>query len=409
MKNILFVNVVILVILNLTAIGNSQPRRLIGQLQTEIFDLVNQTKQSIVTVSSKSTRPYIVEKSNGLKSLFWDEREEKKDNLWIVGSGIVYNEDGFIITKSSMLANFEEIKVTLYNKTSYNATYIGTDEKTGLAILKIDADSLKPVQLGNSDNVSIYSIGMVLGNSMGISPFASFGIVNGITEEGLFIVSAPINPGCSGAGIFNLNGELIGIISAQLQSDIWLDGPGFVDYSNQNGLAFTSNQIRYILDEIIKMHYEQKGWLGISIHQDSLVQGKIVVNSVIPGSPAQKCGLKKNDWLLKYNENYIASLERFAKQIEQTKPGTTVSIDFIRDDRTLKVFPEIARKQPDHFNPNKPRNILTDALNYNYEKQRPYQPHIIISPARFNQIKSRMIDMEDEIESLKARLNQSDR
>jgi S1-C subfamily serine protease len=388
----------------LSSNSHSQPFQMLEKLQSEISELITITKNSIVTISSQSKRSYIVDKSEGIKSLFWDDLEEKKNDIWVVGSGIIYNEDGYIITKSSMLAGFEKIKVTLFDKTEYDALYIGTDELSGLAILKIEASDLSPVHIGNSKDLPVYSLTMVLGNSMGISSYASFGIINRKTDQGRFIISAPLNPGSTGAGVFNLSGELVGIVSAQLDPNVWRMGATDVNKTQQNGIVFSSNQVRLIADEIIKMQHEQKGWLGIDILTDSLEKGKIIISSVRKHSPAERCGLKNGDWLQKYNESILKSTTQLASLIEQTKPGKTVSIDFLRNSRSLKVFPQIARKQPGNFNSQKPKNISSHRQN----PQSPplVQQPVILSPERINQMNLRMMQMEKEIIWLKSQVRE---
>ena len=388
----------------LSSNSHSQPFQMLEKLQSEISELITITKNSIVTISSQSKRSYIVDKSEGIKSLFWDDLEEKKNDIWVVGSGIIYNEDGYIITKSSMLAGFERIKVILFDKTEYDATYIGTDELSGLAMLKIEASDLSPVHIGNSKDLPLYSLTMVLGNSMGISPYASFGIINRKTDQGQFIISAPLNPGSTGAGVFNLSGELVGIVSAQLDPNVWRMGATDVNKTQQNGIVFSSNQVRLIADEIIKMQHEQKGWLGIDILADSLEKGKIIISNVRKDSPAERCGLKNGDWLQKYNESILKSTTQLASLIEQTKPGKTVSIDFLRNSRSLKVFPQIARKQPGNFNSQKPENISS-------QRQNPQSPSlvqqpVILSPERINQMNLRMMQMEKEIIRLKSQVRE---
>lgn len=388
----------------LCSTGISQPFQLLENLQTEISELITTAKYSIVTVSSQSKSSYVIDKNEGIRSLFWDDQEEKQNDLWVVGSGIIYNENGYIITKSSMLAGFEKIKVTLFDGSDYDAKYIGTDEVTGLAMLKIDAKNLTAVCLGNSDIVPLYSLTMVLGNSMGISPYASFGIINGKTKQGQFIISATLNPGSTGAGVFNLRGELVGVVSAQLDTDVWMMGPTYMENSRQNGIALTSNLVRQITDKIILMQSEQKGWLGIDINADSLVKGKIIVNNIIPNSPADHSGLKTGDWLLKFNESILRSLDQFASLLEKTKPGKTVSIDFIRNKRSLKVFPQIAHKRPGGFNTNKPAKITPQTSDLQSQAQN--QQAIILSSERLNQINLRMKQMENEIKRLRAQVKE---
>ena len=323
---------------------------------------------------------------------------KKKDNLWTVGTGIIYNEDGYIITKSSILADFEKIKVSLTNEKEYDATYIGTNEKIGLAILKIEATDLYPIQKGNSDDVALFSMVVVLGNSMGISPFASFGIINCYTKDGSFILSASINPGSSSSPVFNLNGEVIGLIAAQVDPSSW--NSDYKYSSQQTGIVIPINEICQITDEIIRMEHEQKGWLGIVFNVDSLKNNKLSLSRVIPGSPADLSGLKSGDCLIKYNESFLKTDKVIGKLIEKTKPGTNVSINFLRDNRPLKVFARIQTKYPQSFNPRKPRHINSGMMKES--KINPVQAPVILSPDEFKQINSRMIQMENEIHHLKS-------
>ncbi len=396
---------IVICLINILLVSSlfSQKTPTLENLQTEISQLIHFAKHSVVTVSANSTHSYTIDKNEGLLSLFKNSYEEKKDNYWTVGSGIVYDQDGYIITRSSILADFEKIKVTLCDGCKFDAEYIGTDERTGLAILKIDEKNLETTRIGNSDHVSLYSFVMVLGNSMGVSPFASFGLVNGYTEDRQFILSAPINPGNIGGAVFNLKGEIIGIISAQMEAEISLIGPNYLDYSQQSSIAIPINQVAHIIDQVISIHHQQKNWIGIVFEEDSLKKNKLVLKSVIPGSPADRVGLKPGDLLVKYNEANLSSPEILEGQIGRTEPGTSVSINFIRHNRALKVFPRIERKWPDGFNPNRPRHFNSNLINDNIKT--PIEYPVILSPERFQQINSKMIQMENEIRSLKIQIN----
>lgn len=384
------------------ATAYSQDLPVLEKLQIELQNLIHLTKFSVVTVAARTSHSYTIEENDGILSLFRDNKVEKKDNLWKVGSGIIYNRQGYIITRSSYLADFETIEVTLHNNQKHEAKYIGTDEATGLALLKIAADAGEPPVMGDSDKLALYSLVMVLGNSMGISPFASFGLMSGYTPESFLILSAPINPGNIGGPVFNLKGEIVGIVTAQLETDNAFPGPAFMSYHHQNSLALPINQIRQIIDRIIKMNEENKGWLGIELYPDSLTTNKLVLKSVIPGSPADHAGLKKGDQLLKFNEIDLLNNRHAGTLIEETKPGTSVSINFIRDKRPLKVFPCIDKKWPEKFNPRKPQSLSPMPLNQNDAAA--IQFPVILSPTKFRQLNSRMIQMENEIRNLKIQL-----
>ena len=383
----------------------SQNITMLEKLQAEISDLVHFAKFSVVTVTAKSSQSFIVDRNEGLFSFFKNNHQEKRDSLWLVGSGVIYNENGYIISRSSILADFKIIKVTLSDKREYEAQYIGTDTTTGLAILKINAGNLQPTRIGNSDNVNPYSLVMVLGNSMGISPFAVFGLINGYTPDDKFILSAPINPGNIGGPVFNLKGEIIGIVVAQLETEVSMVGPMYLDYSHQTGIVLPMNQVAQIVDEIIQQEKENKGLLGIEFDPDSLSQNKLIVNLVLPGSPADRVGLKKGDQLLKYNDSDLLNADVAKKLIEQTKPGTDVSINFLRGNRPLKVFPCLDKKWPIYFNPRKPQHLTPLLLNQSNAV--PIQFPVILSPTTFQEINTRMIQMENQIRSLKNQLQNS--
>jgi len=378
----------------------SQGTSTLENLQTEISQLIHSTRHSVVTVSAKSTLSYMINKDEGLLSLFKNNHEEKKDCFWTIGSGVIYNHDGYIITRSSILADFEEIKITLCDGSKFAADYIGTDRMTGLAILKIDAKNLKPILIGDSDQLKLYSFVMLLGNSLGLSPFASFGLVNGITEDGRIILSAPINPGNIGGAVFNLRGEIVGIITAQVEAEISMIGPNYLDYSQQSSIAIPINYVVKLVNSVIMFHNQQIHWLGIEL---DTMSNRLIVTKVRNNSPAARVGLKPGDQLVKYNEVDLSSPEILKRQIGLTEVGASVSINFIRHNRAMKVFPRIERMWPQGFNPNKPQHDNPNMSNE--ENKAPIQSPIILSPQRFQQINSKMIQMEGEIRSLKSRIN----
>lgn len=399
MKILININLIIFLLVPCLFSQNSPA---LESLQTEISQLIHLVKHTVVTVSAKCSHSYIIDKDNGLLSLFKNNHEEKKDNFWTVGSGIIYNQEGYIITRSSILADFEEIKITSYDDKTFDSEYIGTDESTGLAILKIEEENLESTRIGNSDEVSLYSLVMVLGNSIGISPSASFGLVNGYTDDEQFILSASINPGNIGGAVFNLKGEIVGIITAKVEAEISMMGPGYWDYSQQSSIAIPINKVAQMIERVILMHHQQKNWLGIIFEEDSLKKNKLILKSVIPGSPAARVGLNAGDQLVKYNESDLSDLAVFLKLIGQTKPGTTVSINFIRNDRALKVIPLIEQKWPIGFNPHRPRHLSPIMMRPNNKAMISYP--ITISPDKFQEIHSRMIQMESEIRSLKSQI-----
>ncbi|MFQ6110196.1 MAG: S1C family serine protease, partial [Candidatus Aminicenantales bacterium] len=272
---------------------------LLTSLEKEVTKLIEQAKPAVVSISSKSFREYVIVKDSGLMSLFGEKREKRTVTYKNVGSGIIISEAGYIITKGSVVRGLEDIEVTLVDGREFPAELIDIDEATDIAVIRIDGDNLVPAKLGNSDAIEAGSWIVIIGNSLGLSPAVSFGLVNGIREDGMIHVSATISPGNSGCPIFDTKGEVVGIITARINAGDPLYWPGFCE----GGLAFPVNKIKKIADSIIKKGKIRKGWLGVTIdHFREAGQDTVPhITQIIPNGPAQRAGLRKGDVIIQYN------------------------------------------------------------------------------------------------------------
>lgn len=325
---------------------SSPPQKVLEELQKEITNIIEIAKPSVVTISVKSSRSYTISKDNGLLSFLKNKEEKRTVSYKNICSGLIYNDQGYIVTKSSSINENEKIKVILCDGREYESIYIGHDQETGLTVLKIEGENLCAPQIGNSDEVSIGSWITIIGNSMGVLPSVSFGLVNGILKSGLLQLSAMINPGNSGSPVFDINGKVIGILIAQVEL---LDGNVVAQSQNlfsEGGLAIPINVACEIVDAIIKSYQEQAGWIGIRLQTDSLPSHRIELIDVIPNSPAAKAGLKGGDVLVKYNNFSMINSEQLGVLIRNTRPGSTVPISFIRDNTRLNVFVTVGVRPP---------------------------------------------------------------
>lgn len=260
-----------------------------------------------------------------------------------LGSGVIISENGYIVTNNHVIESADEIKVTIpTSKKEYDAKVIGTDEKSDLAVIKIDAKNLNAIKLYNSDKVKLGDVVFALGNPFGIGQTITQGIVSatgrssvGIVEYENFIqTDAPINPGNSGGALINSAGYLIGINSAIISKSGGNVGIGF---------AIPSNMVEKIVKVLIEDGEFIRAYLGVSIadvgDELSKFYGKksgAVVTAVQNNTPAQKSGLKRGDLIISINNIKIDSASSLKNIIGTFKKNEKVKIHFIRN-KTLYI------------------------------------------------------------------------
>src|SRR5262245_37418739 len=227
-----------------------------------------------------------------------------------LGSGVIITKDGYILTNHHVIDGAEEIRVEMANNRGYDAKVIGDDPRSDLAVLKIGANDLAMLTLGDSDSVRVGDVVLAVGNPLGIGQTVTAGIISakgrrtGLSDgsfESFLQTDAPINQGNSGGALVSTAGELIGINSQIVSPTGTNIGIGF---------AIPSNMARSVAEQLIKAGKVRRGRLGVAIQpvtsdiaaslgmQD--VHG-VIVNSVEQGSPAERAGLKQGDVVLKFN------------------------------------------------------------------------------------------------------------
>ena len=262
---------------------------------------------------------------------------------WL-GSGVIIDaKAGLIVTNHHLIAGAERIVVTLKDKRAFEATLMGSDPGIDLALLKIGADHLVALPLGNSDELEVGDYVVAIGNPFGLGQTASTGIVSavGLTELGIedyedFIqIDAPINPGNSGGALVNLHGELVGINTAIVSVGGGNAGIGF---------AIPINLARVSMDQLMKYGEVQRGWLGVRI-QDltpniaavmgvSATQGAIV-NQVQPDGPAMKAGIRPGDVIVSVNSKAVRDAGQFRNTVGTTPLGDLLRVTVLRDGASI--------------------------------------------------------------------------
>ncbi len=264
------------------------------------------------------------------------------------GSGFIVTDDGYIVTNFHVIEDSDSITVSLYNGDTYEAALIGYDENNDLAVLKIEADGLAPVILGDSDNLNVGDSVVAIGNPLGELTFSlTSGSISAKDREvtmssnltmNLLQTDCAINSGNSGGALFNLYGEVIGITNAKYSSssssEASIDNIGF---------AIPINDIRSIVESIIEKGYYSKPYLGVGAQDVSreyqiygLPQGA-AIQTITEGGPAEAAGLQVGDIITAFNGTEITNRTELTTLIGRCSIGDIVTLTVYRQGETLEV------------------------------------------------------------------------
>lgn len=328
--------------------ATQKPVGTLQQFNDAIVDIADQTRSTVVTVRVTQT---VEAPQNPLSRFFGrPQGEPEQRERQGLGSGVIVSTDGYILTNNHVIENANEITVDLKNGESYEGTVVGRDPQTDIAVVKIDADNLQALEIGNSDKVRVGEMVLAIGSPLGDNLAHSFsmGIVSakersiGILRESQgyekFIqTDAAINPGNSGGALVNMDGKLVGINSAIASRSGGNDGIGF---------AVPSNLAQDIMRSLIENGKVVRAYLGIygrdidrTLSQAlglNSTQG-IVINSIASDTPAGRAGLKEGDVIKSLNGNPVGSYDSFRASIATSKPGAEVILDIIRDGESQDV------------------------------------------------------------------------
>ncbi|MBQ7889923.1 MAG: trypsin-like peptidase domain-containing protein [Erysipelotrichaceae bacterium] len=262
------------------------------------------------------------------------------------GSGVIFTNDGYIVTNNHVIENSNAIKVTLRSGESYDAVLIATDSKTDLAVIKIEASDLHPVVLGDSDALIVGEDAIAIGNPLGeLGGTVTNGIISAldreVTVEGqkmnLLQTNAAINPGNSGGGLFNAKGELIGIVSAK-SSGTDIEGLGF---------AIPVNDVKEVVVQLIEHGYVSgRPALGVSVininslqyaMQYGVTQYGVYIAEVLEDSAAEKAGLQAGDMFIAMDDVIIESYNDLSSALDSHSVGDVVTFQMKRNGRIIEV------------------------------------------------------------------------
>ena len=327
---------------SLTSISNSQNTNNNNSSlysQTSLAAVVEKTANSVVEITQYATTQSFYSNSSSLTP---------QGN----GSGVIISKDGYILTNNHVINGAEKITIRLRNGEEHEAKLVGKDAKTDIAIIKVEADNLSPANVADSSKTLVGDFVMAIGNPLGkLGGTVTYGFVSALEREinldsstkNLMQFDAAVNPGNSGGGLFNVYGELIGVVSAK-STGYDVEGLGF---------AIPINDVKQVIDDILEHGYAtNRPYLGVSLDNSAYTTGgnpfggsifdmfytqvqygaKVV--AVEKNSPADKGGIEANDIIVSIGGKVITSASDATAEVQNYNVGDEVEIGIIRDNRT---------------------------------------------------------------------------
>ncbi len=329
-------------------------------VRTSYADVVDKTSPAVVRIEAEhKEKASPIQQGPGGEDLFrqfgipgpnqapnQNQRPQIERGL---GSGVIVSADGSVLTNHHVVDGAEKITVLTSDNKSYTAKIVGTDKPSDLAVLKIEAQNLPFLSLGNSDSVRVGDIVLAIGNPLGIGQTVTAGIISakgrrtGLSDgsyEDFLQTDAPINRGNSGGALVNLNGELIGINSQILS-------PGGQNGGNIGiGFSIPSNMAKTVLEQLLKDGKVHRGMLGINIQNvtedtatalDLKDRAGVLVSGVKTGTSGEKAGLKRGDIITAINGEKLEDSNVLRNKVAGTPPGTAIKLTVVRDGKETEL------------------------------------------------------------------------
>lgn len=315
--------------------------------QQAFSNVVKAVTPSVVNISTvgrkKLVRPFF-ESSPFFEEFFGESVRPQYRREHSLGSGFILNKEGFIVTNDHVVRDAETIQVKLSNESVYTGKVIGSDPKTDIAVIKIDAKEPLPASvLGDSNKLQVGQWAIAIGNPFGLDRTVTVGVVSatgrsnmGIeTYEDFIQTDASINPGNSGGPLLNIYGEVIGINTAIVAA-----GQGI-------GFAIPVNMAKQVVTQLISKGNVTRGWLGVSIQSVTEEMASsfglpkasgALVNDVVQGGPAAQAGIMQGDVITGFAGKPVKDVRQLQRVVAETPIGNKVEVELYRDGRKLNVF-----------------------------------------------------------------------
>jgi serine protease Do len=328
---------------------SKESTNLLGKLSDAFAEVAEAARPAVVNISTTST---VTMEDNPFGNMFNDPffrhffgdrfgnpGQKRKYKSSALGSGVIVSDDGYILTNNHVVKGADEIKVILYDKREFKGKVVGTDPRTDLAVVKIEARNLPTLSLGDSGKLKTGDLVLAIGNPFGLNQTITMGIVSAVGRSNIGLADyedfiqtdAAINPGNSGGALVNTSGKLVGINTA-----IYSTSGGYMGI----GFAIPSDMAKVVMDNIIKHGKVIRGWLGVSIQDltpdlakslDIKETAGALVSGVEKDSPADKAGLKRGDLITGIDTKKVDDSTGLRNMIASTAPGTKIDVKIIRD------------------------------------------------------------------------------
>jgi len=332
--------------------------KFLGKLSDALAEVADAVRPSVVNISTTSTVTMEDHPGGDLfndpffRHFFGDQpgHQKRKYKSAALGSGVIISESGYILTNNHVIKGAEEIKVVLSDKREFKGKIVGTDPRTDLAVIKINAKDLPAAKLGDSAKLKPGDIVLTVGTPFGLNSTITMGIVSAVGRSNVGIADfedfiqtdAAINPGNSGGALVNTNGEVVGINTAIFSTSGGYMGVGF---------AIPSDMAKAVMDSIIKHGKVVRGWLGVSI-QDLTAdiakslgikqQTGALVADVVKDSPAEKAGLKRGDVIVTFDGKPVEDSTSLRNMVSAAAPGKSVTFKLFREGKELSITATLA-------------------------------------------------------------------
>ena len=329
-------------------------------VQTSYADLVSRVAPAVVTIRSteraRAAQQFPFMDDPSLRDFFGDrspQGQQQPQRVQGVGSGVIVNSEGYILTNHHVVDGALEIKVELTDNRTFTAKLVGSDAPSDLAVLKIDARDLPTLQLGDSDKVRVGDFVLAVGNPLGIGQTVTSGIVSakgrstGLSDgsfEDFLQTDAAINRGNSGGALVNTTGELIGINSQILSPSGGNIGIGF---------AIPANMAKNVMSQLIEHGTVRRGLLGVTVQPVTSDIARslnveahgALVNSLTAGGAAEKAGLRRGDIITAINGAAVRDSNGLRNEVGQMLPGSEVKVTVLRDAKEQTFNVRLGEKQ----------------------------------------------------------------
>ncbi len=326
-------------------------------LNRERRALVNSVIPSVVAV--KTSKKIGIRREYGMdpfEFFFPNQRRFRNPNdealvQNALGSGVIVTNEGHIITNNHVVDQVDEIEVQLSDGRTKKARLVGADSQVDLAVLKIDDPGVKPLKLADSDSVQAGDFVLAIGNPFGFEETVTDGIISSKGRPNrtdafgeLLQTNAAINPGNSGGPLINLRGEVVGINTAIISRSGGSQGIGF---------AIPSNTVRTALESLLKQGRIIRGYLGIQTRglqpgQSNAGSEGVIVEEVMPGSPAAQAHLQPGDVIRKFNGRDVKNMYALRSVLAQAELNKNVELEIVRAGKPLKVTTQIKEQPVDY-------------------------------------------------------------